>query len=156
MGSYPSAEILSVYFIVPADWAENGSRTLEVRNKSMLYTLLNGYAFRHEYTSTSDGVHQSAWHNHVWYHWRSRRIVTTPLDSPLSTNYQLFNQVHLYLVSVTWIYVFFDKTFCVPRVFLWSASQQSISGRWTFERGGCVPTVLLTPCKGHAGQMVAE
>ena len=32
------------------------------------------------------GVHRSAWHNHVWYHLPSGRIVTTPLDSQLSTN----------------------------------------------------------------------
>ena len=31
-------------------------------------------------------VHQSAWHNHVCYHLRSGRIVTTTLDSQLSTN----------------------------------------------------------------------
>ena len=69
------------------------------------------------------GVHQSAWHNHVWYHLRSGWIVTTTLDCQLSTNYRLFNQVNLYLVSVTWIYIFFFQTFCVRRVFLWSASQ---------------------------------
>ena len=31
-------------------------------------------------------VHQSAWHNHVWYHLCSRQIVSTPLDSQLSIN----------------------------------------------------------------------
>ena len=29
---------------------------------------------------------KSAWHNHVWYHLRSGRIVTTPLDSQLPIN----------------------------------------------------------------------
>ena len=68
-------------------------------------------------------VHQSVWHNHVWYHLHSRRIVTTTLDSQLSINLLLFNQVHLYLVSVTWIYMFFYQTFYVPHVFLWSVLQ---------------------------------
>ena len=31
-------------------------------------------------------VHQSAWHNHVWYHLRCGRIVPTQLDSQLSIN----------------------------------------------------------------------
>ena len=44
--------------------------------------------FLHKYTSTSvsDGVHQSAWHNHGCYHLCSGWIVTTTLDSQLSTN----------------------------------------------------------------------
>ena len=52
----------------------------------VLYSLYNGLALLHKYTSTraSDGVHQSAWYNHVWYHLRSRRIVT--LDSQLPIN----------------------------------------------------------------------
>ena len=68
-------------------------------------------------------VHQSAWQNYAWYHLCRRWIATTTLDSQLSINSLLFNQVHLYLVSLTWIYMFFYQTFCVPRVFLWSASQ---------------------------------
>ena len=75
-------------------------------------------------TRALEGVHQSAWHTHVWFHLRSGRIVIATLDSQLSNNLLLFNQVPLYLVSVTWIYMFFYQTFCVPRVFLWSASQQ--------------------------------
>ena len=53
-----------------------------------LYSLHNGFAFLHKYTSTraSDGVHQPAWHNQLWYHLHSGRIVTTTLDSQLSTN----------------------------------------------------------------------
>ena len=47
--------------------------------KELLYSLYNGLALLHKYTSTrtSDGVHQSARHNHVWYHLRSGWIVTT-------------------------------------------------------------------------------
>ena len=94
----------------------------------MLYSLHNELALLHKCTSTraSDGVHQLRWHNYVWYHLRSGQIVTTPLDSQLSTNWQQFNQVHLYLVSVTWIYMFFYQIFCVPCAFLWSLLQQYI------------------------------
>ena len=51
----------------------------------LLYFLHNGLAHLHKPTSTraSDGIHQSASHNHVWYHLRCGRIVTTPLDSQL-------------------------------------------------------------------------
>ena len=47
-------------------------------------------------------------------------IVTARLDFQL-----ISNPVHLYLVSVTWIYIFFYLPFCVPRVFLLPASRQS-------------------------------
>ena len=60
----------------------------------------------------------------TWYHLYSGRIVAAQLDSQLPINYLLFNQVHLYLVSVTWIYMFFHLPFCVPGVFLLPASQQ--------------------------------
>ena len=57
-------------------------------SKIMLYSLHNGPALLHKYTSTrvSDGVHQSAWHNHIWYDLHSGQIVTTPLDSQLPIN----------------------------------------------------------------------
>ena len=47
----------------------------------------------------------------MWFHLYSGWIVTTTLDSQLLINYLLLNQVHLYLVSVTWIYMFFYQTF---------------------------------------------
>ena len=52
----------------------------------LLYSLHNGLALIHTATRASDGVHQSAWHNHMWYHLRSGRIVTTPLESQLPIN----------------------------------------------------------------------
>ena len=59
------------------------------------------------------------WHNHAWYYLFSRRIVTISLDTQFP-----INQIRLYLVSVTWIF-FFYQPFCVPRVFFfWPASQQ--------------------------------
>ena len=73
-------------------------------------------------------------HSQVWYHLHSERIVTTPLDSQLPIK-QL--QVHFYLVSVTWIYMFFYLSFCVAHVFLLpAASQQLLSWqivcKWLF------------------------
>ena len=85
----------------------------------MLYSQHNGLTLLHKYTSTkaSDRVHQSVWHNHMWYHLHRGQIVTTTLDSQLSTNKLLFNQVHLYLVFVTWIYCFYIKPLVFPMSF---------------------------------------
>ena len=54
----------------------------------VLYSLRNGLALLHRYKSMRalDGVHQSAWHNYVWFHLHSGWIVTTPLDSQLFIN----------------------------------------------------------------------
>ena len=91
----------------------------------MVQIILTVVLHEHTSTRTSHGAYQSVWHNHVWYHLFNGRIVTTTLDSQLSIISPLFKQVHLYFVSVTWIY-FFSKTFCVSCVFFfffWSASQ---------------------------------
>ena len=52
----------------------------------LLYSLHNGLVLLHKYTSmrASDGVPQSVWHNHVWYHLCSGQIVTG-----LSASYQI-------------------------------------------------------------------
>ena len=61
------------------------SKTWKYLSVCMLHSLHNGFALLYEYKSTraSDGVHPSAWHNHLWYHLRSGQIVTTPLASQL-------------------------------------------------------------------------
>ena len=52
----------------------------------MLYSLHNGLALLHKYMSTEhqrELTTRPMWHSHVWYHFCSGRIVTTPLDSHL-------------------------------------------------------------------------
>ena len=91
-------------------WHINHHRLFNAKSCShiLLYSLHNVLGFLHKYTSTraSDEVHQSAWHNHVWSHLRSGRIVSSQLDSQLPINWLPFNQL---LASVTWIYMFFHQ-----------------------------------------------